>query len=611
MSLRRKIFIAIISSLIGLVIILLGVSRFIILHQFDEQQQVIVHLNMDRALIAIDRELDNLSSIDSDWAYWDDTYRFVQDRNQAYIDSNLTDDTLDNLSLDFMVFVDSQGKIIFSKERDTRAENAFKTQPSILRALLELPEPTHLNKGIMLVSQMPALVVSRAILQSTTTGTSLGMLILGRYLNDEGINKLSEQTQLSLSLCLVDAPCNVTDFEQVKSVLVTPDAPSLVYMSKDQIAEGYSLLKDIIGQPALILQIQSPNRIYQAGQQAVVYISILLLVAGIIFGIVAMLLSERIMISRLAFMDRRVAEITSSNDLSARISMSGNDEVARLAATINDSLAKREQSQEEQFRELNAALTRVNGELQEKIADLKANQKYKDRFFTHASHELRTPLAIIRNQLYLARKKPDQWENRIDSLEETLNRLLNVIDDIFEMTKLQDQNLTLNRQKVDLKSFMSMILDGMTADFRAAQINVRQEFADNIPVSIDFIYLGRACANLLRFLIDSSQPETEIVIALQKQSVDGKFVASIEMSSTTLHFSEEEIPQMFLPFYQVSEGNVHNTGLNLAIAQQILQVHEGTLAAYNDPVKGGCFQMTLPLQSPEEIAFDKIPVSTL
>src|SRR4051812_18722373 len=102
MSLRRKNFIAIISTLIGLVIVLFGISQFIILRQFNEQQQDAVHLNMDRALIALDRELDNLSSIDNDWAYWDDTYQFIQDRNQDYIDSNLTDDTLDNLALDFM-----------------------------------------------------------------------------------------------------------------------------------------------------------------------------------------------------------------------------------------------------------------------------------------------------------------------------------------------------------------------------------------------------------------------------------------------------------------------------------------------------------------------------
>jgi len=117
MSLRRKNFIAIIATLIALVIVLFGVSQFIILRQFDEQQQDAVHSNMDRALNALDSELDHLSSITSDWAYWDDTYTFAQDHNQAYIDSNLTSDTLDNLSLDFMLFVNNHGQTIYLKTR--------------------------------------------------------------------------------------------------------------------------------------------------------------------------------------------------------------------------------------------------------------------------------------------------------------------------------------------------------------------------------------------------------------------------------------------------------------------------------------------------------------
>lgn len=596
MSLRRKNFIAIISTLIGSMIVLFLVSQFIILRQFDEQQQEAVHLNMDRALIALDRELDNLSSISSDWAYWDDTYQFVQDHNQAYIDSNLTDDTLGNLNLDFMIFVDRQHKIVFQKMRSTDGETAFGVQPDLMRALLDLPEPTHVNKGIILLSQMPVLVASRAILQSTKTGTPQGMLIIGRYLNQASVSEISQQTQLLLTLNLFDSPQTEIGFETAKTILDAPQAPSLFYVMKDQIAQGYSLVKDIAGKPILILQIQSSNRIYQAGQQAVVYILVTLLIAGLVFGTVIIWLSERIVISRLAYMDRRIFEIGSSNDLSARISMSGSDEVARLAATINDSLAKREQSQEEQFRELNTALVRVNAELQEKIADLNANQKYKDRFFNHASHEFRTPLAIMRTQLYLARRKPDLWEGHIDSLEETLNRLLNVIDDIFDMTKLQDHNLTLNRQKVDLKSFMSMILEGMTAHFTDTQTKLRQEFtSDDLPTSIDFVYLGRACDKLINFVLDFSQSDSEIVISLQKQSLSGKSVALIEMSSTALHFEAEEISQMFSPFYQVSEGKVHNTGLNLAIAQQIVRVHEGTLNAANDPIKGGQFRMILPL----------------
>src|ERR1044071_2043624 len=115
MSLRRKNFIAIISTLIGLVLVLFVVSQFIILRQFDEQQQQAIQADVGRSVNALTQQLDNLASVSSDWAYWDETYQFVQDGNQAYIDANLYDASVTNLNLDFMLYIDSEGKPFYLK----------------------------------------------------------------------------------------------------------------------------------------------------------------------------------------------------------------------------------------------------------------------------------------------------------------------------------------------------------------------------------------------------------------------------------------------------------------------------------------------------------------
>ena len=602
MSLRRKNFIAIITTLIGLVLVLFVVSQFIILRQFDEQQKATVQFDVGRTVNALTQQLDNLSSVSSDWAYWDATYQFVQDGNQAYIDANLYDDTIINLRLDFMLFINNRGESFYLKLLN-RSDDVFNTatgslkiQAEHMKTLLSMSSARQINKGIIYVGQHPTLVAARNILNSGMAGTPHGVLIIGRYLDASLLAQISQQTQLNVTTSLWDATQTPADFVQAKTALITTQNDPYVYLQSARMAHGYTLLDDINNKPILILQVQTQNNIYQAGQQAVLYILVMLLVAGLVFGFVIIWLVERIVISRLAYMDRRMSEISHSNDLSARIALHGDDELTRLAATINDSLAKREQSQEEQFRTLNAELTRVNNELQEKIADLKANQKYKDRFFSHASHELRTPLAIMRNRLYLARKKPDMWESHIDELEDTLGRLLNVIDDIFDMTKLQDHNLTLNIQQIDLKTFMPMILDGVAPRMKDKCTPLRQEFADDdLRVNIDFTYFGRACEKLLTFMHDFCEPNHEIVFRLQEQNGTERPHAHIELSSTGMRFKPEEIPQMFSPFYQVSEGDILNSGLNLAIAKQIVLLHEGTLDATVDAIKGGCFRLNLPI----------------
>jgi len=501
-----------------------------------------------------------------------------------------------------MLFINGKGQSFYLKVLN-RSDDVFdaaiaslKIPPEDMKALLSMPTPRQLNKGIIFIGHQPALVASRNILNSAMAGTPHGVLIIGRYLNPALLNQISQQTQLNVTISPWDSAQTLADFAPAKTALATLTNDSYFYLQNDHMAHGYALLSDINNQPLLILQVQTLDNIYQAGQQAVLYIFAMLLIAGLVFGFVIIWLVERIVISRLAYMDHRIAEISHSNDLSARISMRGDDELTRLAATINDSLAKREQSQEEQFRTLNAELTRVNDQLQEKITDLKANQKYKDRFFSHASHELRTPLAIMRTRLYLARKKPDMWESHIDELEDTLSRLLNVIDDIFDMTKLQDHNLTLNIQQIDLKTFMPMILDNVAPRLKEKCTTLRQVFAaDDLPVNIDFTYFGRACDKLLAFILDFCEPEHEIAFHMERQHGTDQLAVRIEMCSNGLHFKPEEIPELFSPFYQVSEGNILNSGLNLAIAKQIILLHEGTVSASNDGSNGGCFQIIMPM----------------
>jgi signal transduction histidine kinase len=435
-------------------------------------------------------------------------------------------------------------------------------------------------------------------LTSQLTGPSQGVLIIGRYLDEREIANIGEQTQLSVNLLPLNASSESPDFIKAQSALTAPDAPSIIYVRKNQTAQGYTLLKDYAGQSMFILQIETPSNIYQAGDKSVLYFLIAMLFSGTVFGVFILWWIENRVLARLAFLDRRIIEIGNSDDLSARIAVTGDDELARLAMTINDSLAKREQSQEQKLLDLNTALKQANATLQEKIDALRLTQKYKDRFFSHASHEFRTPLAIMGTRIYLAKKKPEQWETHIQVLEETQQRLLSVVDDVFDMTKLQDNNLTLNLQKMDLKTFMPLILEDLAPRFKDSNTRLSQDFtADDLPVKIDVIYFGRACEKLIGFMLDFSGPNTEIVINLEKIKMGDKSVACLEMCSTAFHFPEEEMAEMFSPFYQVSEGKFHTTGLNLAIAKQIIDVHQSTLIAHTEAeiVKGGCFQIIMPI----------------
>lgn len=611
MSLRRKTFIAIITTLITLVVILFVVSQSIILRQFNLQQEDAINISVARARYAVEQQIDSLSIISNDWAYWDDTYQFVQTGSPTYINLNLADSTLENLQLDFMLFVNKSGEVVYAKSLNHDAElNALTTQPELMQRLLDMPTDWNINSGFVELAQHVTLVASRNILNSRLTSSPEGVLIIGRIFDQDIISQMNQQTQLAVSVTPLDMEYPTDDYVLAHRELTSAQPPSIVYRLRDQSAIGYALLNDITGQPSAMLQIQTRNRIYQAGQQAVFYILLALLLSGAVFGIVILWLVDRLIISRLAYMDRRIFEIGNTNDFSARLVIAGNDELARLGSTINDFFAKREQSQEQQLKDMNATLTSLNAELNEKITELRNNQKYKDRFFAHASHEFRTPLSILRTRLYLARRKPEQWEAHLDALEDTLEHLINIIDDIFDLTRLSDHKTTLNLQPVDLKTFTDMMIQLDVARVQKPPQRICSDFApDPFPVMVDHANFARAYEKTMKYMTDFSPPDAEIRVTLKPQQVANESHVLLSMTSRGLHIDAAQMPDMFSPFFQASEGQIRNTGLNLAIARQIVQLHGGTLTAQNDQ-QGGGFVFNLPL-IPDKQPSTAAPVSVM
>ena len=97
--------------------------------------------NVARTISSIDFDAAQLKSTANDWAMWDDTYRFAQDRNSAYIRTNLTASTLSGLGVDFMVFADKSGTIVYSKSIGPVSRRDVPLSPGLSRYLAsELPQ---------------------------------------------------------------------------------------------------------------------------------------------------------------------------------------------------------------------------------------------------------------------------------------------------------------------------------------------------------------------------------------------------------------------------------------------------------------------------------------
>jgi twitching motility protein PilJ len=355
MKLRNKVLLIFSLGLIGLSVGFYTVSRILLLRSYATLEEDQTKRDVQRVLDYLDNELDTLNTQARDYAQWDDTYEFAANRNEDYVESNFPEDgsTTLYLKLNLFAIVNSANQLVFTQGVDLNTETAvplsqdFLTQFSAYLPLLNQTELNGSSQGIVTLSESPMLVASRPIVTSDAKGPVRGVVVMGRYLSKEEIQRWQQLTGSSnLAIEQFNAKQLPADFEVARQALTEQEIPIFVRpLSGDKIA-GYAIVKDISGKPTLLLRVSEPRAIFAQGQASLDYLVLAILVTGGVFGAIALLLLEKSILSRLGYLDRSVKKIGTSGILSERISLSGKDELSSLANTLNATWEQLERSQQ-------------------------------------------------------------------------------------------------------------------------------------------------------------------------------------------------------------------------------------------------------------------------
>ena len=112
MKLKHKIIIIALCSAALLLAVTDGIFYWVFYGYVETAQRNQVDRDFEIVETIIENEKENLNSILMDWAYWDDTYNFINNRNPEYVKSNLNEESLENLSLNMMLFVNQSGEVV-------------------------------------------------------------------------------------------------------------------------------------------------------------------------------------------------------------------------------------------------------------------------------------------------------------------------------------------------------------------------------------------------------------------------------------------------------------------------------------------------------------------
>jgi signal transduction histidine kinase len=235
----------------------------------------------------------------------------------------------------------------------------------------------------------------------------------------------------------------------------------------------------------------------------------------------------------------------------------------------------------------------IQTELYEK---LKVHDKMQKEFINIAAHELRTPIQPILGltEAVLSKAKDESQRELLEVVVRNAKRLRSLIENILDVTRIENQSLTLQKEKFDINRMILNVLEEYESRDNRKNDNVKIVFTpkDDFFVEADKERLMQVISNLMNNAIKFTD-EGMITVILKSNEENNQLIVSIKDTGSGI--DPEITPRLFSKFATKSQAGT-GTGLGLFISQNIVEAHGGKIwAENNSDGRGSTFSFSLPL----------------
>lgn len=241
-------------------------------------------------------------------------------------------------------------------------------------------------------------------------------------------------------------------------------------------------------------------------------------------------------------------------------------------------------------------LNTVKQTLARRKAEAWLAERRKDDLVMYLAHDIRTPLTSVIGYLNLLEEEPDMSvKQRADYVHITLAkayRLEKMIDEFFEITRYNLQQIELSKDSIDLYYMLVQLSDELSPVLSAHGNSVVLKADENLTIYADADKLVRVFANIMKNAASYSYPDTEIVITAEK--IEEQLTISFQNRGETI--PDEKLALLFDKFYRLDVSRISDTGgtgLGLAIAKEIVSLHGGRICAASEN-EVNTFSVVLP-----------------
>lgn len=347
MSIRAKLTVSLFAVVLAFCVVLRAVLQRVVAPSFEALELEEAGQDVDRIVQSIGSEAESLAHLTSTWGIWDDAYHFVEGENDGFAASNIYEGVHTELAVVLIQVTDLDGRVLLDSREPPpgRAGIELASLPrdhlpanSPLRRTVDTP---HSIEGILRTEWGPLVVSAQPVMRNGRAGSVVGTMLMARALDAARVETYRAETHVDFALSEIEGERELED--GTRSGLLRASEPR--FTPCGDVLHAETVVCDVFGAPALVVDANIPRSITARGADAVRSAWISTLAIGILLLVALALLLQRIVIGPLGRFTHQALALRPRAELVAGLDLERRDELGQLSRRFAQMLTELEEFQ--------------------------------------------------------------------------------------------------------------------------------------------------------------------------------------------------------------------------------------------------------------------------
>ena len=566
MRLQLKVTLAMFFAVAMIVFMTSAVLWYIVFPSYLDLEEDEARRNVERVHSVIDEDIASLARAVTDWAVWDDTYRYVANQKPSFIEDNLAPASVANLNISILYAEDAAGRPVLTAAYDQSKNTVDTTGLDIVngfasasRLVIKRAWADGQASGLVFTDAGLFMVAAHGTQPSDRNAPANGILVFGRAVDEAVTDSIRRRVRLPITF---DALTRRDD----TSIASTPSGSDFTLSRTDATVVAASVLRDIDQGPLMVFRTEMPRSIVLLGGKTLSTAAMSLVLSAIMILFLLWVALRMIIVRPIQNLTKSLALAEEAVSSAPVERASGADEIGTLALVMKRHV------------ELQRALAEASAA--RKVAE-EAN-RVKSLFLAQMSHELRTPLHAILGFSEIMDQKlfgplNDTYQDYAARIHKSGAHLLNLINDILDISKVEAGEFKVTSELIDvtstLKDCIRMVCELPTSN----GLTIRMDIPAGLPMlRADARRLRQVLLNLLSNAVKFTPEGGRVVM---RAAVDQTGLV-LSVQDTGIGIASEHLETVLEPFGQIDNTltrKYEGTGLGLPLAKELARLMGATL----------------------------------